>query len=254
MLENLTGLAWLVILIAGLVFLQRRLQYETQSVLLLATRRKDLSIALFSLIYFPGVLLHESSHWLMARLLGVKTRNISLIPKATKDGRLRLGYVETTKTDILRDSLIGLAPLLAGGLVVAYIGLVQMGLAAVWAPLQSIDAGAFTETLVRLPAEPDFWLWFYLAFVVSGTMFPSSSDRRAWLPVGLIGLGILILGIVAGAGPWMLDTLAPFLARALWAVAVVFAIALVIHVLLLPPVWALRRILNRVTGLEVVAG
>jgi hypothetical protein len=254
MLENLIGLAWLVILIAALVFLQRRLQYETQSVFLLLTRRKDLSVALFSLIYFPGVLLHEGSHYLMARLLGVKTRNISLIPHATNDGRLRLGYVETAKSDILRDSLIGLAPLLAGGLVVAYIGLVQMGLASVWAPLNSIDAPAFIETLVRLPSEPDFWLWFYMAFVVSGTMFPSSSDRRAWLPVGLIGLGILLLGLIAGAGPWMLATLAPYLAQSLWAVAIVFAIALVIHVLMLPPVWALRRILNRLTGLEVVPG
>ena len=114
MLENLTGFILLVLLVAGLVFLQRRLQYETQSVLLLVTRRKDLSVALFSLIYFPGVLLHEGSHYLMARLLGVPTRNISLIPQATMDGRLRLGYVETKKTDILRDALIGLAPFLAG--------------------------------------------------------------------------------------------------------------------------------------------
>ena len=249
--EFLIAFGWLIVLVAALIFLQRRLQYETQSVLLLVTRRQDLAIALFSLLYFPGVLLHEGSHYLAARLLGVPTRHISLVPQATGDGRLRLGYVETGRADFLRDSLIGIAPLLAGGMIVAYIGLVQMRLAAIWEQAARGGTGSILEALGSLPSEADFWVWFYLAFVVSGTMFPSSSDRRAWLPVGLIGIGILAAGLVAGAGPWLLETAAPPLGRALAGAAAVFAIALAIHVLLLPPAWALRRALNRLTGLEV---
>jgi hypothetical protein len=250
--EFLIAFAWLAVLVAALILLQRRLQFETQSVLLLVTRRRDMAIALFSLLYFPGVLLHEGSHYLAARLLGVPTRHFSLVPQATSDGRLRLGYVETGKADVVRDSLIGAAPLLSGGLVVAYIGLVQMGFASVWEGAAVGGSGGILAALEGLPAGADFWVWFYLAFAVSGTMFPSSSDRRAWLPVGLIGLGILAAGLAAGAGPWLLETLVPPLGRALAGAAAVFAIALAIHLLLLPLAWALRKVLNRLTGLEVV--
>ena len=34
------------------------------------TRRPEMAVALFSLLFFPGVLLHETSHYLMAKITG----------------------------------------------------------------------------------------------------------------------------------------------------------------------------------------
>ncbi len=241
----------LVILLGPLLFLQRRLHFETQAVLLLLTRSREIAIVLFSLLFLPGVALHEGSHFVMARLLGVRTGRLSLFPETKSDGRVRLGYVETARTDVLRDAMIGLAPLLAGGAFVAYAGLDRLDLPSLWAALQGGDGVRILDALFSLPTRPDFWLWFYLVFAVSSTMLPSASDRRAWLPVvAAIGL-ILIAGLVVGAGPWLVDQIGPLLNEGFRAVAMVVGITVAIHLVAVPPAWALRKMLTRLTGLQV---
>ena len=98
-------------MLVPLVYLQRLLHREIQIIFYLITRNKPLTIALFSMLFFPGVFLHELSHFLMAKVLGVRTGKFSLIPQSLDTGYLQLGYVETEQTDILRDSLIGLSPI-----------------------------------------------------------------------------------------------------------------------------------------------
>jgi hypothetical protein len=101
-------------------------------------------------------------------------------------------------------------------------------------------------------ARPDFWIWFYLTLVVSSTMLPSASDRRAWLPLGLTLLALLGASLLAGAGPWLEQNLAPLLDVFFLSVAVVFAISAGIHLLLVLPLWAMRSLLARWLKLEVV--
>jgi hypothetical protein len=251
-LSQFDGLIWLLVLLGPFFVLQRRLHIEIQATFLLLTRRVDISLALFSILFLPGVLLHEVSHYLTAHMLGVRTGGISLFPRPLDDGRLQMGYVETAKTDVLRDALIGLAPLLAGGIFVAYVGLIRLDLAVLW---ERIAMGATTDWyqgVVYLVTQPDFWIWFYLLFVVSSTMMPSRSDRRAWLPVLLIGVVILALSLLAGAGPWMLENLAPYVNQALGAVAIVLGISLAVHLVLVVPFYLLRKVLERLTGFRVV--
>lgn len=217
---------------------------------LLLTRRLNISLVLYTLIFFPGVFLHEISHWLMAGMLRVPTGKIKLIPEWTPTGQLRMGSVEAARTDIVRDSLIGAAPMLFGGLVVAWIGYIQLGLDELWA-LMAQDPAAFTQGLGAVYAQKDFWLWFYLLFVVSSTMLPSASDRYAWRPLILTVAMLLGLALFAGAGPWMLANLAPLVNSTLRAVAAVFGISLVVHAALLIPVYLFRRLLNHLTGLRV---
>ncbi len=115
----LTGLVWFIASLVPLVFLQRLLHREIQAVFLILTRSPKATIGLFSVLFLPGVLLHELSHFIVAKLLGVRTGNFSLVPRLTPEGQLILGYVETARSDYLRDSLVGMAPLLAGGAFVA---------------------------------------------------------------------------------------------------------------------------------------
>jgi len=246
-----TGLLLFIVLLLPLVFLQRLLHREIQAVLLIITRNPQLTIGLFSVLFFPGVFLHEFSHFLMAKILQVRTRNFSLIPTPLPDGRLQMGYVETERADIFRDSLIGLAPLIAGSLFLAYAGLNRLGLSMLLNVLANGQVELFWKGLTLMPQVKDFYLWFYLAFAVSSTMLPSESDRHAWLPLGLWVTVLLVLAISAGAGTWMLDNLAPFLNNFLGAVATLFGLSVALHVLLILPTMIIHRLVSRVTGLDV---
>lgn len=240
-----------MLMLLPLYFLQRMLHRAMQSILLILTRHEGLTQALFALIFFPGVLLHESSHFLMARLLGVRTGRFSLLPHALPNGRLRLGYVETASTDVLRDSLIGAAPLVAGGLFVAFAATGPLQLLPLWDVLRAGRWPLVWLGLSMLPSLPDFWLWFYLTFAVSSTMLPSESDRHAWLPLGLWIAVLLALAVVSGMGPWLLENLAPPLNDFLRGVALLFGLSAAVHAVLTFPVMALYRALVHLTGLDV---
>ena len=110
-MNQLSGLFWFILMLVPLILLQRLLHREIQAVFLILTRDPRITMGIFSLIFLPGVFLHELSHFLMAKILGVRTGRFSLFPQSLPDGRLQLGYVETTRSDIIRDSLIGAAPL-----------------------------------------------------------------------------------------------------------------------------------------------
>ncbi len=154
--------------------------------------------------------------------------------------------------------MIGAAPIILGGAFVAYAGLAHLGFDSIRGSLGAAQLSSFGgwaavwEEVLRLNHQPDFWIWFYLAFAVSSTMLPSASDRRAWLPLALT-LGILIaLSLLAGAGPWMLSNLAPALNRVFLAMASVLGISAVLHLLILLPVWVIAILVSRLTGLQVV--
>ena len=246
------GLIFFTACILAFLVVQRWLHRELQAVFLLLTRRPVSALGLFSLLFFPGVLLHELSHFVMARLLGVRTGKLSLLPKVMANGNLRLGFVETAQTDPLRDTLIGAAPLISGMAVVSILSLKPLGILLLTGMLFNSDWTNFWVEAAKLPARPDFWLWFYLAFTVSSTMLPSASDRRAWWSVGLFFAILLILAILPGVSSWMLENLAPALNRGLRALGMVFAASGLIHLVLAPPAWLLKILLSRITGLRVV--
>jgi len=242
----------LLVILGPFIILQRRLHWEIQAIFLLMTRRHDIAIVLFSLLFLPGVFIHEVSHYVMARLLGVRTGRLSIIPRPMEDGRLQLGYLETSRADFLRDALIGLAPLLFGGLFIGYIAIKPLGVPDIWSSFTGRTAEGVLQGIVIAFSKADFWLWFYLAFAISSTMMPSRSDRRGWLPVGLLVLAILLVGITTGAGPWFVQHASSVLERIFLAFLFVLGTGLVVHLILLLPLMFLRTILTRLTGYKVV--
>ena len=234
-----------------LVYLQRFLHREVQIIFFLLTRNKPLTIALFSLLFLPGVLLHETSHYLTAKILGVRTGRFTVIPQAVKEGGLVLGSVEVEKTDILRDSLIGLAPIITGTLFIAYAAVEQLRLDALWHVLANGQLNLFFMGLGLLPNVPDFYLWFYLTFAVSSTMLPSESDRHAWLPLGLWIGTLLAVAIIAGAGSWMLEHLAPYIDSLFRSVSLLFALSNIVHIVLWMPLYAFRSLLTFLMDVDV---
>ncbi len=247
----LNGLLWCALTILPLAFLQRLLHREIQTCFLLLSRSPEFTITLFSLIFLPGVMLHELSHFLVALILGVRAAHFSLIPQMLPNGKLQLGYVEMEKSDIFRDSLIGAAPLIAGGSVVAYLAVTRLDLVPLWDAFRNGQLSLVWLGVTLLPKTPDFPLWFYLLFTISSTMLPSQSDRHAWLPVGVTLAVLLGLAVLAGAGPWMLVHVAPAFNSLLSSAAVVFGLSAALHALLILPFGALHAGLSKLTGLDV---
>jgi hypothetical protein len=250
-MNQLSGLFWFILMLVPLILLQRLLHREVQAVFLITTRDPRITMGVFSIIFFPGVFLHELSHFLMAKLLRVPTGRFSLFPRSLSDGRLQLGFVETARSDIVRDSLIGAAPLIVGTLFVAYVAIERFEMRILWDVLRNGQFNLFWMGMRTLPNVRDFYLWFYLVFAVSSTMMPSESDRHAWLEL-LISIGVLFgITLLFGAGPWMLSNLAPRISNFLGLVAAIFGVSSFIHILLILPVALIHRVLSRLTGLDV---
>jgi hypothetical protein len=248
---SFTGLLWFISILLPLVIIQRFLHREIQAILLIVTRNPQLTVGLFSILFLPGVFLHELSHYLMAKILRVRTGKMSLIPKPLSSGGLQMGYVETAQTDIIRDSLIGIAPLIAGSLFIHYAGATHLGLSTLLKVLEYGQLDLFWKGLTFLPRVNDFYLWFYLVFTISSTMMPSESDSHAWLPLGVLTAGLVTLGIFAGAGTWMLENIAPFLNSFLGSVATLFGLSTALHIVLLLPTMLFHRILSKITGVDI---
>ncbi len=242
----------LLIVLGPFILLQRRLHWEIQAIFLLITRRQDITIVLFSLLFLPGVLIHEISHFLMARLLGVRTGRLSVIPRPMDDGRLQLGYLETGRADFVRDALIGVAPLIFGGFFIGYIAIKPLGIPDLWNDFAGGSNAELMQTLVNIFAKADFWIWFYLAFAISSTMMPSRSDRRGWLPVGLLLFTLLLVGMTVGAGPWLFQQASSVMERIFIAIIIILGTGLVVHLILLIPLMLLRSILSKLTGYKVL--
>ena len=82
-------------------------------------------------------------------------------------------------------------------------------------------------------------------------MMPSESDRHAWLEL-VISVGVIFsIALLIGAGPWMLENVAPRLSTFLSSVAVILGLSSVFHVLLILPTMLLHKLLSRVTGVDV---
>jgi hypothetical protein len=246
----LDGFLWLLLSLVPLLVLQRLLHRELQLILALFIRPVDLALWFYAFLFFPGVLLHEGSHFLAAKLMGVRTYHFSLIPRWVDEDALSFGHVVLQSSGACSSAVIGAAPLITGGLFVALVGLVHLNLPAVWDAIWLGDGVALAAAWQALLERPAFWLWFYLLFTVSSTMLPSASDRQGWLPFMLVLLLLLGVSLLAGAGPWMLAHLSAPLNQGLRLVAAVFAVSAGVHLVLLLPCYVLRKLLLRIRGLR----
>jgi hypothetical protein len=236
-----------VVTLIPLVWLNRWIHRHLHGAMLLLTGRTNAAMMLYFLLLLPGVLLHELSHWLMAKLLLVRTFGFTVWPKRQRDGSTRLGSVEIRPTDSVRASLIGAAPLISGSIVVLLIGNHVFG-AETLGVLQTGDVGALASALWAALKARDMWIWLYLLFAVANAMIPSPTDREPWLPVILFL--VLVVGVAYGLGfTQFLLGLAPVVLTGLRALAGAFAVTLMADVpfvvLILCAEWLLGKLRNR---------
>jgi hypothetical protein len=242
---------WLAVILVPLIVLERYIHRHLQGLWLLLFRDPDIATILYSVAMLPGVALHELSHWIVATLLGVRTGRFSLLPERLPDGTLRLGFVETEKTDLLREALIGAAPLMAGCGVVLAISFWPLQLGPVGEALSVGDgAGAAQNLLASLTAR-DAWLWLYVLFTVSNSMLPSASDRRAWLP--MLAAAVVLAGILVyfGFGALVVNAVSGPVESSVRALATAFTVTVALNIGCVPILWLVERGLSKLTGLRV---
>jgi hypothetical protein len=145
---------------------------------------KFLSINSLSIIFLPGVIIHEISHLLVATILFVPVGDMEFTPKKDNNG-LKLGSTKIAKTDPLRRCLIGFAPVFVGLMIV--VGLVY----------------SFGQNVLLLQKNLYIFITailalIYLLFTISNTMFSSRADMEGALEVLLTLLIIFAISYVLG--------------------------------------------------------
>jgi len=238
---------WLVVTLVLLLLVERWIHRHLQGVMLLLTGDLDVATVLYALPLLPGIILHESSHALSAILLGVRVGHISVRPKRAGQ-RIQLGFVPVEKTDAVRASLIGLAPVLTGSGIILLIGYKVFGLGAVGA---AFSAGDWASLAAGMLNAPDVWLWAYAIFVIGNTMLPSRADRQAWPPVILFLLLIGVLVWAAGLGPAVVEGVGVPFSTALRWLAIMCALTIAVDAPFVLLIALGERLLERVKGIRV---
>lgn len=142
------------------------------------TKSKRFVMYLIAFVFLPGTFIHELSHLIFAKLLGVQTGEFSIWPSLQENGA-KLGSVQVAKTDIIRKSLIGIAPLITGTAVI--VGLIWL----------VVSQNLFNDYRVLSSIG-------LLIFQISNTMFSSKRDIEGiWLFAVLV-IAIIIALLVLG--------------------------------------------------------
>lgn len=225
-----------------------------QGIAYLLTGSLQWSVLLYALILFPGVLLHELSHWITANLLGMRTGRFSVWPSLQPDGTIRLGYVEFYKDRQIapvRESLIGGAPLIFGIGAILLIGQYVFDAEVLADTVITGTPQAVGMALSRVFATADAWIWLYLLFSISNAMMPSPSDRRAWPLLGLILAVLLGVLYFAGFQQAMWDTLVGPVNQLASYLLLAFGITIVVDMFFVALILVVEFVLTRIRGQRI---
>lgn len=150
----------------------------------------------FYLLVFPGVVLHESAHYLACILTGTKVSRFAPFSPGSRSnsGRVMLGYVRHERRAFPIDAIIGLAPIVINPLGILFVtaSLTPLTLQEVTTP----SAGAVEEALFAsgfltdAPLLASIWAYLSLSFALGSV--PSREDLPS-LPIMLVVFGGVIL-------------------------------------------------------------
>jgi hypothetical protein len=227
----------LTLALLALAWLSRQISLRLQAVVYFLLRSPGFSTLILFLLLLPGIFVHEAAHWLSARLLGLKAGKFRVWPKL-QGKQIGMGSVSVQRGNLWQDSLVGLAPLLAGSALIALMG------------THIFNAGAVSTTLAQgswIDGLDAFWqtlrgadgaLWAYLLFAIANAMMPSASDRQPVKPlllyVTVTVLVYLILGLpltpFASVLAWLTPALQILTSSLVFTILLDVAILLVLYV------------------------
>jgi hypothetical protein len=231
--------------LAMMMVLSRWINRQVQIIGLSVSGDMNVAIMIYYLLMFPGIVLHELSHYLMARLLGMQVGSFALGPKKRRNA-IELGSVTVSSGGTLRDSLVGLAPFLTGTAVLLLVSYYVFDVAALGEAWRTTGWAGVWDSLGGVWRVADFWLWAYVIFVVSNSMTPSPSDRQPWVVAGLyLGIALLIVWLL-GALPLLAGALDAEVAGALQVLTLGFMFTLVMNAVIAVILWLVEILVIQV--------
>lgn len=209
----------------------------------------EVALVFYFVLVLPGIIVHELSHWLMARILGVRVRRLSIGPERKGQSRkVSLGSIQVGNVDPVRAALIGLAPLFGGSAVILLIGNLLLGVGELAEALGAQGWDGVVAGLGQIVHVTDFGLWLYMIFAVSNAMLPSESDMSTIRPVfiflGILAVALFVVGWVSGIPTQAVDgvnAVANYLASA-------FGVTLAVDVVFMLVIGLLTWLTVRVQG------
>jgi len=156
-----------------LFVLSKILTKRLSSLIYRVTRNKSVTIYIMALLFFPGTLLHELAHFIMAGVLLVRVYTFELVPKLEGD-YVKLGSVSVAQSDIFRRFFIGIAPFLFGTfLLLSFL-------------YYAVSNSLFENYIFIL-------LMGYAAFEIGNTMFSSKKDMEGALElIGVVAFFVVV--------------------------------------------------------------
>ena len=146
-------------------------------------RSETLTIHLIAIIFFPGVLVHELSHFIFAKLLLIKTGKIDFFPKLTGNS-LKLGSVSMEKANIAKRMIVGIAPVMVG-MTILFLSIYL-----------------FFAIYLRNDLSFIFVALFLIgAFQITNTMFSSKKDMEGTIEILATLLIISVVLYILGVRP-----------------------------------------------------
>jgi hypothetical protein len=155
--------------------------------------------AVFYLLVFPGVILHEGAHYLACLLTGTKVfRFAPFSPQRLADGRRVVGYVRHERRSVPIQAIIGLAPILLNplGLLLVTALLTPLTLAEIVNPRFGLVEEDFLASgfIASDPLLATIWAYLSLSFAVGSV--PSREDLAS-VPAVLLLLcaGVILISL-----------------------------------------------------------
>ncbi len=180
--------------------LERWLHQHLFKVGWLLTHDYQTTTILYYTLFLPGVLLHEVLVWLTAGVLNVRAEGEIKWPDKQEIGELRLNFVKLSKkAHPFKIAVISATPLLIAMLLIWGIADSVLKVQSAFASINPDRLESIWAGVQAVLGQPDFWLWFYLIFVLGNTMLPDLKSLRGARILLLIGgavlLGLFTLGI-----------------------------------------------------------
>ncbi len=225
-------LLWSALFLVAIWWLTRKLAFFLISTIYQLTGSQQVAVVTYALLFLPGTLVHEFAHWLMAKLLGVKTAGFDILPKVTKGGEVRLGSVDVRGGGLLEHTLIGMAPMLLGGVITIGLSYLLVDVQAMQQAVQSEQVDAVFQAFIQAFHHPDALILLYLLFTISSSMFLSASDRAPIQQMALYLLLVLLPLYLFGFMPKLPQSWSQVIADMFGVFASGLAVALVVHVVM----------------------
>lgn len=230
--------------------LERWLHQHVFKVGWLLTHNYETTTILYYTFFLPGVIMYEVVYWLTAGILNVRAERAIQWPQKQEIGELKLEFVKiSNKANRFQRAIIAISPLIVGMIIIWYIANNIFDINSFLAVISTGNLNDVAAGFRLLTTAPDFWLWVYISFTISNTMFPNSpKDLQGWWIVGGAVIVIVIVLSFVGFGNQVMGAVVLPIAQVLSVLEGILLMMIAINLLMTISLGIIESSIEYVTG------